>query len=54
MFKVTLVAKPESEPRCQQPQTPHALLTSWILAKMEKMNIRVTAVQLPLPSKSVL
>jgi len=53
MFKETLVAKLESEPRLYS-QTPHTVLASWVLAKMQEMDIRVMAVQLPLPSKSSL
>ena len=54
MFKETLVAKLESEPRCLYLQTLHTVLASWVLAKMQEMDIRVIAVQLPLPSKSSL
>ena len=54
MFKETLMAKLESEPRCLYLQTPHTVLASWVLAKMQEMDIRVIAVQLPLPSKSSL
>ena len=48
------MSKLESEPRCLYSQTPHAVLASWVLAKMQEMGIRVMAMQLQLPSKSSL